>query len=186
MSENKSAVKPITQKRLMNIALYYLGRYESSAENLRRLLDRRIVKARSKGAVVPADVEQWISAVVEETCRLGYVNDERFAISMVEKYRRNGKSERYIRLKLSQSGISADIQKAVLKDNEEISSADAELSAALRLVEKRKIGHFRPSQDRILFRKKDLAVLARAGFSFQTAVRALGVDAEGEDDEFRY
>lgn len=186
MPENKSPVKPITQKRLMNIALYYLGRYESSAENLRRLLNRRIARARAKGGVIPSEAEQWVDVVVSETCRLGYVNDERFARSTVEKYRRSGKSERYVRLKLSQAGISADIQNTVLKDEEPTLSVDAELAAALRLVEKRKIGSFRPLQDRKLFRKKDLAVLARAGFSFHTAIQALGTNAEEEDDEFQY
>lgn len=84
MPENKSAAKPVTQKRLMNIALYYLSRYESSAENLRRLLDRRIAKTAAKGGAVPAETEQWVNAVVSEVCRLGYVNDERFALSTVE------------------------------------------------------------------------------------------------------
>lgn len=184
--ENKSAAKPVTQKRLMNIALYYLSRYESSAENLRRLLDRRIAKTAAKGGAVPAETEQWVNAVVSEVCRLGYVNDERFALSTVEKYRKAGKSERYIRLKLSQAGISDDIQDSVFKSDEASVPAEAELSAALRLVEKRKMGTFRPARDRKLFRKKDLAVLARAGFSFQTAVQALGSAGEGEDDEYQY
>ncbi|MGN1080107.1 MAG: regulatory protein RecX [Alphaproteobacteria bacterium] len=186
MPEKKSAVKPVTQKRLMNIALYYLGRYESSAENVRRLLERRIAKAAAKGAVVPAESDQWVNAVVSEVCRLGYVNDERFALSTVEKYRKAGKSERYIRLKLAQAGIGNDMQDAVLKNDESLSCAEADLAAALRLVEKRKLGSFRSPQDRQLFRKKDLAVLARAGFSFQTAVQALGFAAEEEDDEFQY
>lgn len=186
MPEKTSAAKPVTQKRLMNIALYYLGRYESSAENVRRLLDRRIAKAAAKGAVVPPEAAQWVDAVVAEVCRSGYVDDERFARSAAEKYRKAGKSERAIRLKLTQAGIAGDIQDSVLKSDNGRSSAESELAAALRLVEKRKIGSFRPPQERKLFRKKDLAVLARAGFSFQTAVQALGSGAEEEDDEYRY
>ena len=186
MPKDKSAPKPITQKRLMNIALYYLGRYESSAENLRRLLQRRIIKAAAKGSAVPSDAADWIETIVAEFCRLGYVNDERYARSLAEKYRKNGKAERYIRLKLSQAGIPDDIQDSVLKGDEADSFAETELAAALRLVEKRKIGSFRSPQDRKLFRKKDLAVLARAGFSFSIAVQALGFSAGEEDDEFEY
>ena len=104
----------------------------------------------------------------------------------MEKYRKAGRSERYIRLKLSQAGISGDVQDSVLKGDEASVPAEAELAAALRLVEKRKMGTFRPARDRKLFRKKDLAVLARAGFSFQTAVQALGTAEEGEDDEYQY
>ena len=36
--------KPPTKSRLMNIALYYLERFESSEENLRMVLHRRIDK----------------------------------------------------------------------------------------------------------------------------------------------
>ena len=99
MSEKKSVIKPITQKRLMNIALYYLGRYESSAENLRQLLQRRIRRAEMKGAVVPNDVQMWIDSIIKEMLRLGYVDDRRFALSITEKYRKAGKSQNYIRQK---------------------------------------------------------------------------------------
>ena len=143
-------------------------------------------KAATKEGDIPSESSQWVDTVIREVCRLGYVNDERFALSTVEKYRKSGKSERYIRLKLSQAGISEDIQKAVLKNKDEGVSEQADLTAALRLVEKRKIGKFRPPQDRKSFRKKDLAVLARAGFSFQIAIQALGTTAEEEDDEFQF
>ena len=78
MSEIQS-VKPVTQKRLMNIALYYLGRYESSAGNLRRLLKRRVAKAAMKGADVPDESAEWIESVEAEMKREGYANDSRIA-----------------------------------------------------------------------------------------------------------
>ena len=183
---SKLAVKPITQKYLMNVALYYLSRYETSEHNLRRFLNRRILKAAAKGIVVAPETGQWIDNVVTEMCRLGYVNDERFALSTAEKYRKIGKSERYIRLKLTLAGIDNDIQETILKNETKDLLEQADLTAALRLVEKRKLGKFRPLEDRKIFRKKDLAVLARAGFSFQIAIQALGTTAEEEDDEFQY
>ncbi len=182
MSETKS-VKPVTQKRLMNIALYYLGRYESSADNLRRLLKRRVAKAAMKGADVPDESAEWIESVVAEMKRAGYVNDSRFAAMTVEKYRKAGKSERFIRQKLAQAGIDPDGQGAALSTGDSAENGDSDLDAAMRLVAKRRIGAFRPAQDRAACRKKDLAVLARAGFSFQTAVRALGeYDGDGDED----
>ena len=179
--ESKPFVKPITQKRLMNIALYYLERYESSSENLRQVLRRRILRAEKKGVVMPVKAQEWIDSVIAEMQRLGYVDDKRFAFSITEKYRKAGKSQRYICQKLTQSGVSPEIQKEALGEKDGF-SADAELEAALLLVKKKKLGFLRSEEDRSLFRKKDLAVLARAGFSYQTAVKALG-EASPEEDE---
>ena len=181
MSETKPSAKQITQKRLMNVALYYLGRYESSSENLRRLLKRKILRAQMKGAAIPAEANVWIESVVKEVIRLGYVDDRRFALSVTEKYGKAGKSQNYIRQKLAQAGISAELQRDVLSETN-VSAEGTELEAALLLVKKKKLGSFRPEKDRPLFRKKDMAVLARAGFSYQTAVKALGESASEEDE----
>ena len=115
--------------------------------------------------------------------RLCYIYDSRFAEITAEKYRKAGKSERFIRQKLAYAGIDPDLQDSVLSACDSAENVDFDLDAAKRLVAKRKIGAFRPARDRGLYRKKDLAVLARAGFSFQTAVRALGdYDGDGEED----
>lgn len=181
MPDLKPSVKPITQKRLMNIALNYLGRYESSSEKLRQLLRRKILRTEIRGGLIPVEAQEWIDSVIAEMQRLGYVDDKRFASSTAEKYRKAGKSQRYICQKLTQSGISPEIQKEVLAEKE-TTCADAELEAALLLVKKKKMGFLRREEERSLFRKKDLAVLARAGFSYQTAVKALGKTSQ-EDDE---
>ena len=97
-------------------------------------------------------------------------------------HRKAGKSSSYIGQKLAQAGVSPEIQ-AEIFSQESDSAENTEEKAAFLLVKKRKLGRFRPEQDRALFRKKDLAVLARAGFSYQTAVKALGT-ADGEDDEW--
>ncbi len=182
MPEKKSIIKPITQKRLMNVALYYLERYESSAENLRRILQRRLLRAEMKGVVVPPEAQTWIDSIIKEMLRLGYVDDRRFASSLTEKYRKAGKSQSYIRQKLTLAGVDPDVSAEILTGNDGFDNAEAELDAARLLIKKRKLGRFRRAEDRASFRKKDLAVLARAGFSYQTAVKALG-ESESEEDE---
>lgn len=182
MSPSQSSVKPVTQKRLMNIALHYLERYESSSENLKRVLQRRVLHTGMKGGDVPPEASAWIEAVVAEMKRLNYVDDRRFAESTAEKYRKAGKSQNFIRQKLLLAGVSPEIQTDVLAGSGGENAEDAELEAASALVKKRKLGVFRPEEDRPLSRKKDLAVLARAGFSYRTAVKALG-ESEREEDE---
>ena len=109
------------------------------------------------------------------------VDDRRFALSITEKYRKAGKSQKFIRRKLAQAGIPAELQTEALSGTG-MEAENTELEAALLLVRKRKLGPFRSEEDRPLFRKKDMAVLARAGFSYQTAVKALGESGLEEDE----
>jgi regulatory protein len=59
---------------------------------------------------------------------------------------------------------------------------NAELDAARAFARKRRLGPHREPDQRAQHRQKDLAALARQGFSFDTAKKALGTD--GGDDEF--
>ena len=172
--------RPMTQKRLMNIALYYLGRYESSASRLRQFLKKRIIKEKSKGAEIPEEIENIITDIISKVCEFGYVNDERYALSLVKRLRQSGKSARYISEKLRQAGISKELQQEIMSSGD-AEIPEAELDAARRFVQKKKLGHLRPVEKRQENRKKDLASLARAGFSFEIAVKALGQSDEEEE-----
>ncbi|HBO59218.1 MAG TPA: RecX family transcriptional regulator, partial [Alphaproteobacteria bacterium] len=72
MPESGNA-RPLTAKRLTNIALYYLGRYESSVEQLRKILLRRVLKEKMKGADIPADVEAVVESILSKMIADGYV-----------------------------------------------------------------------------------------------------------------
>jgi hypothetical protein len=48
-------------------------------------------------------------------------------------------------------------------------------------VRRRKLGEFRPEAKRAEERRRDLGILARAGFDYETSVSALG---SRRDDEF--
>ena len=51
-ARKRRPAKKITPQRLKNIGLYYLQRFESSVENLRQVLHRRVdVYAKEKGDV---------------------------------------------------------------------------------------------------------------------------------------
>ena len=54
----KRVARPITAKYLQNAATFYLERYPSTAEGLRRVLNRRVAKARMLDAPVMANVKQ--------------------------------------------------------------------------------------------------------------------------------
>lgn len=169
----KSIPKIPTKTRLRNIALYYLERFESSEENLRAVLRRRIDKyAFFDKNYNPSEAYQWADEVVEECSKQNFVNDERFAGFKISSYLNAGKPRRYIEQKLKQKGINEQTI-SHLFDNTDYS----ELETALNFARKKKIGRFRPDEEsRIANRQKDLGTLVRAGFDFEIAKEILNID----------
>lgn len=154
--------KKITPKRLKNIGLYYLKRFESSVENLRLVLRRRVdAYARENPDWKKEQGYQWAEEVLAEFERLHYLDDARYAEIKVRSYLSSGKPARYIENKLKQKGISADKVSEILSAQEY-----NPFDMALRLAQRKKIGPYRPEESRREFRQKDMATLVRAGFDY--------------------
>ncbi len=166
----KSTPKKPTKVRLRNIALYYLERFETSKENLRAVLRRRIDKyAFFDKEYNPAEAYSWADEVVEECLARNFVNDERFAGFKINSYLNAGKPKRYIEQKLKQKGIDEKTV-STLFENLEYS----ELETALNFARKKRIGRFRSDENsRAENRQKDLGTLVRAGFDFEVAKEVL-------------
>lgn len=171
--------KPITEQRLYNITLFYLERFDASSLKVKQMLERRIQKEKLKGAMIPTNTLELIENVILRMQNLGYINDTRFAQNQIKKLSSNGKSKSFILNKLKQDGISSTLAQDLFFDfDKENESSD--LTRAEKWLKKHKKGQFR-SKDAALFYKKDLAALARAGFSYETAQKALKTTPLDED-----
>ena len=170
------ALREITKQRLKNIGLYYLKRFESSVANLRSVLLRRV----NDYAFQNKDFDrheaiEWIEEILADFQRFGYLNDGRYSEIKIKNYVAAGKSPRYIQGKLREKGIDENII-SDLMDQQNYDPFDA----ALKLARKRHIGPYSPSEEiRRERRSKDMAILSRAGFDYDTVVRVLTF----EDDE---
>jgi regulatory protein len=155
----------ISQQNLYDAALRYLQRYASSAENLRRVLERRVkrweIRTKQKA---PEETPAWIEASVEKCRTHGYVNDDSFAEQKIVSLRRQGRSRNYILRALQVKGINPETSGKFLNNDTE-----AELDAARRYVERRRLGKNTDPEAR----QKNLAKLVRAGFSLSVAKAAL-------------
>ncbi len=162
----KRPPKPPTKARLKNIALYYLERFETSEDNLRAVLKRRIDKyAFFDKEYDKTNAYSFVDEIVEECCEKNFVNDERFSEFKINSYLRAGKPKRYIEQKLKQKGISEQTINQIFEKIEY-----NEFDTALLFAQKKKIGPFRESEaKREEYKQKDLASLVRAGFSFDVA-----------------
>lgn len=161
-------IKQITEKRLFNIALLYLTRFESSEQKLRQMLLHRIRKQAVNEAEQFPCVNQWIENVVRQMVSLGYVNNERYAETQIRVLCQQGRSEAFIRKKLARDGISVSILNRFLKANDMLSEVDR---AVLWLKRQRKGGYRSATDNKAV--PKDLAALGRQGFSYAVANKAL-------------
>lgn len=158
-----------TQQRMFNRALFYLQRFAATEKHLATVLQRQLDNKARKGEEIPPEASTWIAPTVEKCVALGLVNDRVFAEGRLNTLRRQGRSTNYIKQHMQQKGVPAEMIAALLVD-----TADDELEAAIRHVARKRLGRD-PSPEG---RQKDLAKLARAGFSFQIAKHALSASAE--------
>ncbi|MBA1155311.1 regulatory protein RecX [Microvirga mediterraneensis] len=168
--------RQVTPAYLQRAALAYLERYASSAENLRRVLRRKVDKRCRLRGEDPAGFRDMIDEVVEKSIRSGLIDDARYAEARVATLRRRGGSARAIQAKLSAKGVDRTAIAAALEGED----GDEE-QAARAFARRRKLGPFRPGE-RAPYRDKDLAAMARAGFRFDVARDVIDRDPDDDPD----
>lgn len=180
--KRKRFAKKITPQRLKNIGSYYLKRFESSVENLRSVLQKRVNQyAKENPEFNKQEAYQWVENVLAEFEKLHYLDDERFTEIKVRHYLAVGKPARYIQNKLREKGI-ANAQIDEMLDDFGYNPQEM----ALKLAKRKKIGPFRPNEEaRKLNRQKDMAALIRAGFDYDVVSEIMGMDfiADDRDDD---
>lgn len=114
----------------------------------------------------------FVRELIERFLKSGLLDDEVFARGRAASLHRRGNSAAMIRAKLKQKGLGdEDIQAALAARSED--AAEADFDAALHYAKRRRFGSFAITKPTPEQRKKQLASLARAGFSYDVARRAL-------------
>jgi len=169
--------KPATAKRLENVALYYLQRFAASSESLRRVLMRRVSKSAYYLDTDPTEGAAYVEDIISRFQGSGLLDDTIYAEGQVKSLFRRGLSRRAISSRLMEKGVDRAIidtqLNALLEDN-----PDPDLKAAIAFAKRRRLGPFRPADQRPDRRQRDLASLARGGFDFETANKVIGAEDE--------
>jgi regulatory protein len=161
-----------TPKSLENAALYYLERFASSAENLRRVLMRRVERSARAHDTDREEGAAAVDDIVRRFLASGLLDDRAYAAARAGTLHRRGGSARKIRASLMQKGVAPDdIEAALAALRDE--APDPEIAAAVTLARRRRLGPYRPDGDREARREKDLAALARAGFGYDIARKVI-------------
>ena len=172
----KRPARPITATYLRNAATFYLERYPATAEGLRRVLARRVARARRNDAPVMEDADQAIETLVARFVAAGVVDDAAFAQTKARALHRRGTSTRLTRRRLQLAGVDAEtLDRAMAGLDEELHTdpAERERRAAVALARRRRLGPFRLDGQRRERRDRDLAAMARAGFDLGLARKVI-------------
>ncbi|MCR9071716.1 MAG: RecX family transcriptional regulator [Alphaproteobacteria bacterium] len=174
--DRRRTQRPLSKAYLERAALHYLERYASSIEGLRRVLMRRVDKAAREDRGDPTEATPWVEEIVARFAAAGLVDDRSFAEGRAASLRRRGESARRIALKLREKGVDGDLIGAVLQEQDGPDGEAAELAAACRFARRRRLGPLRDPAERADRRDRDMAALARAGFSLDVARRVLDLE----------
>jgi regulatory protein len=179
----------VTRTHLENVALAYLGRFSATAHSLEQVLMRRVWRAARHHDDDPAIGAALIQDILKRYRASGLINDTAFAEARAKTLHQRGLPLRAIAQKLRGKGVSsADIEAAIAAlardadkgdDDDYVSNQTLDLTAARAYARRRRLGPWRKRDRQADMHERDLATLARAGFSYSVARTAL----EGDDNK---
>jgi regulatory protein len=170
---NKSDFEDLTTN-LRDLAYSYLEKYSPSKQQLKVYLLKKYL-TKIKGTKSKKEVTLIIDEIILNLEKNRILNDEMYSDSKARMFLRRGYSLNKINQSLRNKGIDNKfIKQSIDKIKED--EIEPDFVSALKLCKRRRIGPIRPDDNRELFYKKDMGILARSGFSFDLSKRILDLD----------
>ena len=168
---NKRKTLQVTVDEMRNFALAYVEKYAPSKQQLRTYLLKKYLKL-SVPNVKKQDVTNLIDIVLSDLEKNKFINDKFYSESKAKSMIRRGSSINKIRNYLIGKGVNDEfIKNTVNKINED--NSDQDFFSAIKICKKKRIGPARIDDNRPLFYKKDISLLARNGFDFETSKKVM-------------
>tara|TARA_B100000941_G_scaffold36127_1_gene21532 strand:- start:2298 stop:2858 length:561 start_codon:yes stop_codon:yes gene_type:complete len=159
---------------LRDLAYSYIEKYSPSKQQLKvYLMKKYLTKFRSEKT--KKEVSSLIDIILENLEKNKFLNDEIYSDSKARNLMKRGYSLMKINHTLKTKGLEDSVIKKSLQKIKE-NKIEPDFVSAIKLCKRRKIGAARPSPNRELFYKKDMGVLARAGFSYELSKRILEIE----------
>ena len=172
-TSNKSDFEELTTN-LKDLAYSYLEKYNPSKQQLKvYLLKKYLLKI--KGTKTKKEVTSIIDQIIINLEKNKLLNDEMYSDSKARMFLRRGYSLNKINQSLRSKGIDDKYVKQSIEKIKE-NQIEPDFVSALKLCKRRRIGPLRPEENRELFYKKDMGILARGGFSFDLSKRVLDLE----------
>lgn len=150
-------------KRLMDLALFYCAKRETSRPKLQLYLTRKV------NLETQPEAKEWIEEILKEFERLNVINHERYAGMLNREYARRGKGKRYIQQKLKERGVGEQSKEIEFAAEDELERATTEAIKALGKTALKKI------DDPYQKKQKLLMKVVTLGFDYDIAKKAVEV-----------
>ncbi len=173
-TRNRKKTLKVTVEEMRNFAFAYVEKYAPSKQQLKTYLLKKYLKI-SVSNVKKQDVKNLIDIVLSDLEKSKFINDKFYSESKAKSMIQRGRSINKIRNYLIGKGINSEfIKETVEKINDE--NSDQDFFSAIKLCKKKRIGPARTEDNRQLFYKKDISLLARNGFDFETSKRVMDIE----------
>ena len=170
---NKKKTLEMTVEEMRNFAFTYVEKYAPSKQQLKTYLLKKYLKS-SVPNVKKKDVTDLIDIVLSDLEKNKFINDKFYSESKAKSMIQRGSSINKIRSYLIGKGINdrfiSDTVHHIRDQN-----SDQDFFSAIKICKKKKIGPARTEDNRPLFYKKDISLLARNGFDFETSKKVMDI-----------
>ena len=165
-----------TIDEIRNFAYSYLEKYSPSKQQLKTYLFKKLIKKKQRISS-KKEIFNLIDSVISTLVDQKFLSDKYYSDSKSKAFLRRGYSLNKIRYNLIKKGIDQKYIKASIskiKENE----SNPDFFSAIKICKRRRIGPNREENNRSLFYKKDISILARSGFSYEISKKVLGIPKE--------
>ena len=173
---NRKKTLEVTVEEMRNFALAYVEKYAPSKQQLKTYLLKKYLKA-SGSRVKKQDITDLIDIVLSDLEKSKFVNDKFYSDSKAKSMIQRGSSLNKIRSYLIGKGIDSEFIKDTVNKIKDQNS-DQDFFSAIKICKKKRIGPARTEDNRPLFYKKDISLLARNGFDFETSKKVMDIDKD--------
>ena len=151
----------------------YLEKYSPSKQQLKTYLFKKLIKKRQKISS-KKEIFNLIDSVISSLVDQKLLSDKYYSDAKSKAFLRRGYSLNKIRYNLIKKGIDEKYIKASISKIKEKES-DPDFFSAIKICKRRRIGPCREENNRSLFYKKDISILARSGFSYDISKKVLEI-----------
>ena len=162
-----------TIDEIRNFAYSYLEKYSPSKQQLRIYLFKKLIKPK-QNISSKKEIFNLIDSIITTLVDNKFISDKHYSDIKSKTFLKRGYSLNKIRYSLIKKGIDEKYIKASISKIKEKES-DPDFFSAIKLCKKRRIGPIREENNRSLFYKKDIAILARSGFSYELSKKILDI-----------
>ena len=171
---NRKKTLKVTVEEMRNFAFAYIEKYAPSKQQLKTYLLKKYLKT-SATNIKKNDINDLINIVLSDLEKNKFINDKFYSDSKAKGMIQRGNSINKIRNYLFNKGINSNYIKDTINqiyDN----NSDQDFFSAIKICKKKRIGPARIEDNRSLFYKKDISLLARNGFDFETSKKVMDLD----------